>query len=150
MKVLKRSSKLFSEDEKKCIIESIVHAEDQTSGEIRVHLERRSRKNPYEAAKKIFEKLGMTNTKERNGILIYISVKDRKIAILGDKGINEKVPDGFWDNILEEIKSKFKEGRYCDGVCWGIELAGQKLKKYFPYSKADINELNDTISDSNT
>ncbi|MGA1864982.1 MAG: TPM domain-containing protein [bacterium] len=147
MKVLKRSNKFFSEDEKKCIIESIVHAEDQTSGEIRVHLERRSRENPYEAAKKIFEKLGMTNTKERNGVLIYISVKDRKIAILGDKGINEKVPDGFWNNILEEIKSKFKERRYCEGVCKGIELTGEKLKVYFPHSKTDINELSDTISE---
>ena len=147
MKVLKRSNKFFSGDEKKCIIESIGRAEDQTSGEIRVHVERRSSEDPYEAAKKIFEKLGMTNTKERNGVLIYISVKDRKIAILGDKGINEKVPDGFWDNILEEIKSKFKEGRYCEGVCWGIELAGQKLKTYFPHSKADKNELSDTISE---
>jgi uncharacterized membrane protein len=94
----------------------------------------------------IFEKLGMHKTQLRNGVLFYLAVKDQKFAILGDAGINTKVPANFWDNIKEHMLLKFKEGGFAQGLEDGIRMAGKQLKQHFPYQSNDINELSDEIS----
>ena len=94
----------------------------------------------------MFKKLGMEKTAERNGVLFYLAVKDRKFAIIGDAGINAKVPEGFWDCISELLARNFKEGKFTEGLAEGILLAGKQLKKHFPYKKEDVNELSDEIS----
>ncbi len=117
-----------------------------TSGEIRIHIERKCKKDPYKEAVEAFEKLGMTRTDLRNGVLILVALDDHKFAIIGDTGINEKVPKGFWDETKALMIAHFKEGRIVDGIIEGISDAGQQLKQYFPFQSDTVNELKDDIS----
>jgi len=136
----------FSESEKSQIVEAIAHAENLTSGEIRVHLETKCSEDVLDRAAYLFEKLEMHKTELRNGVLFYISFEDHKLAILGDAGINATVPDGFWDEIKDLMINSFKKGDYCKGLSSGIQKAGEQLKTHFPVSKDDVNELSDEIS----
>lgn len=149
MKRSTKPSKFFTKEEKKTIENTIASAESITSGEIRVHVEEKSNQDIFTRAKEVFEKLGMTNTKERNGVLIYLALKNKQFSILGDIGINEKVQEGFWDDIKEEMQKLFKEDKFAQGICFGIERVGGKLKSFFPYRKDDINELSNEISEGN-
>ncbi len=139
-------SELFPEQEKARIKRAIELAEANTSGEIRVHVEGSCPEEVLDRAAYLFEKLEMHKTAQRNGVLFYLSVKDRKFAILGDAGINANVPAGFWDNIKETAIGFFREGRFAEGLAEGIRMAGEQLKQHFPYLKDDKNELSDEIS----
>ena len=88
----------------------------------------------------------MHRTAQRNGVLFYLAVADRKFAIIGDKGINEKVPEGFWDSIRDVMSRHFQKKEFTEGLCLGIEMAGEKLKAHFPYEEGDVNELSDDVS----
>lgn len=136
----------FSREEKTKIKQAILNAELDTSGEIRVHIENHCEDDARDRAAVVFEKLKMHNTKLRNGVLFYLAVKDRKFAILGDKGINAATGDDFWDRIKDKMKAEFSEGNYAEGLASGITMAGQQLKKHFPHQTDDINELSDEIS----
>ncbi|SOD96370.1 TPM domain-containing protein [Spirosoma fluviale] len=137
----------FTQDEQQRIVEAIRQAEKATSGEIRVHVEPHcAHADPVQRAIEVFAQLGMHQTKEQNGVLFYLAHTDRKFAILGDKGINAKVPDNFWESTKELLRSHFKAGHYAEGLSLGIERAGQQLKQYFPYASDDVNELADDIS----
>ncbi|MBD3223870.1 MAG: TPM domain-containing protein [Caldithrix sp.] len=136
----------FNKQEKEKIVQAIKDAEKETSGEIRVHLESRCKTEPLDRAVKIFQKLKMHRTELRNGTIIYLAVNDRKFAIFGDQGINEKVPENFWDDIRENMQRHFKQGAFVAGLTQGIEAIGRKLKTYFPYQSDDVNELSDEIS----
>ncbi|SHE99807.1 TLP18.3, Psb32 and MOLO-1 founding protein of phosphatase [Mariniphaga anaerophila] len=138
--------KYFSEEDKLKITNAIRVAETNTSGEIRVHIEKNCKGNVLDRAAYIFEKLEMHKTQLRNGVLFYLAVADHKFAILGDAGINQKVPDSFWEEIKNEMALKFKEGNFTDGISVGIKKAGEQLKQHFPYQKDDVNELSDEIS----
>lgn len=137
---------IFSKEEKAKIIQAIKDAELETSGEIRLHLESRCKGNALERTVQVFEKLKMHETQLRNGTLIYLAVKDHKFAIFGDEGINEIVPDDFWEDVKDEIGQHFNKGKFADGISRGIFLIGEKLKEFFPYQDDDINELPDNIS----
>jgi uncharacterized membrane protein len=139
----------FSEEKKAGIKRAIEVAEMNTSGEIRVHLENTCKKNVFDRAVDIFEKLEMHKTKLRNGILFYVAVKDRKFVIIGDVGINSKVHEGFWDSIKETVFEFFKADKIPEGLMEGIRLAGEKLKEYFPYESSDVDELSNDISYGN-
>lgn len=136
----------FSREERADIKQAILNAELDTSGEIRVHIENHCKEDVMDRAADVFEKLKMHATAQRNGILFYLAVKDRKFAILGDKGINASVPDDFWDEIREVMIKAFSEGNFSEGLIDGITKSGQRLKKHFPYHSDDINELSDEIS----
>ena len=138
--------KFFSEKEKQKIIDSIQSAEKKTSGEIRIHLEKNVGKNVYQRAVKIFNKIGMGKTVQKNGVLIYLATSSRKFVILGDSGINKIVPDNFWKDVATLMSQHFSEGKFCDGICEGVKLVGEKLKSHFPYASDDVNELSDNIS----
>jgi uncharacterized membrane protein len=138
--------KYFSEEDRQIIIDAIRAAEFNTSGEIRVHLEKNCKGDVLDRAAYIFEKLEMHKTELRNGVLFYLAAEDRKFAILGDAGINHKVEDNFWEEIKIVMSGYFKDGEFAKGLSLGIEKAGEKLKEYFPYKKEDINELPDEIS----
>ena len=139
--------KFFTDEENNQIVECIKKAECETSGEIMVHVERRCWGSPEQKAVKVFEKTGMAHTRERNGVLIYLALSSKKFAIIGDKGINEKVPFGFWDETVQKMQEFFKKGLFADGVRAGIEDAGRKLREFFPYRRGeDKNELSDDIS----
>ena len=94
----------------------------------------------------LFQKLGMTQTELRNGVLIYLAIKDHKFAIIGDSGINQLVAADFWNETKETMLSLFKEGKFADGLSKGILMAGEQLKANFPYQSDDVNELSDEIS----
>ena len=138
--------KFFTKEEEERIINAIKQAEKQTSGEIRVHIAKRILGDPVKAAIKIFEKIGMTNTKERNGVLILIGLKSKKIAVIGDKGIHQKVGEHFWNDVIKIITEEFKKGNFVEGLEKGILKIGEKLKEFFPYKQDDVNELPDEIS----
>ncbi len=138
--------KYFTEENKLHISNAIRVAETNTSGEIRVHIEKHCKGDVLDRAAYIFDKLEMQKTKLRNGVLFYLAFGDRKFAILGDAGINSKVPDNFWENIKENLLVKFKEGLFAEGLSEGIIEAGRQLKEHFPYQKDDVNELPDDIS----
>ncbi len=128
------------------IVQAIKEAELNTSGEIRVHLESKCASDPLKRAVYIFNYLRMYNTKARNGVLVYVAVESRKFAIIGDAGINNIVPDNFWDSIKAGMAAAFSAGDYVGGISGAIKEAGASLKKYFPYQSDDINEQPDEIS----
>lgn len=138
--------KFFTPQEKEDITIAIKNAELDTSGEIRVHIEESCKGDARDKAAYIFEKLEMQKTEQRNGVLFYLALKNRKFAILGDAGINSVVPENFWDEIRDIMLNHFRENNFVDGLVEGITLAGQQLKKHFPYQKDDVNELSDEIS----
>lgn len=136
----------LTEEEKKSIVAAIREAELNTSGEIRVHLENHCKKDVLDRAAEVFATLHMHETELRNGVLFYLALKDHRLAILGDKGLNNKVPEHFWEDIRDLMITRFKEGKYAEGLAEGIRMAGQQLKSHFPYQADDRNELSDDIS----
>lgn len=138
--------KHFTEEDQLKITNAIRVAENNTSGEIRVHIENHCAGDVLDRAAYLFEKLEMHKTELRNGVLFYLAVEDRKFAILGDAGINHVVPEDFWESTKEVVIGKLKEGKYADGLAEGIVKAGEQLKTHFPHQSDDINELSDEIS----
>jgi uncharacterized membrane protein len=141
-----KASSFFTKEQQALILASVREAEKATSGEIRVHIESSFKGDVLDRAAWVFNKLGMQKTAERNGVLFYLAVTDRKFAIIGDAGINAKVPAGFWDNISLLLQKNFKENKFTEGLSEGILLAGKQLKAHFPYTEDDVNELSDEIS----
>lgn len=139
----------FTTIEKQRIRQAILEAEMKTTGEIQVHLERHARRPLAERAAEVFDILRISNTKARNGVLFYLAVKDHQFAVLGDIGIDEAVPDGFWDQIRAHMENLFRQGRFTDGLCEGIRMTGEQLARYFPFTRDDKNELPDDISFGN-
>jgi uncharacterized membrane protein len=137
---------LFTNEEKDLIKKAIINAELDSSGEIRVHIENYCKEDVLDHAAYIFEKLGMAKTEQRNGILFYLAVKDHKFAVIGDVGINAVVEETFWEELRNLMATYFQRGEFSEGLAKGIAKTGQKLKKYFPYHRNDINELSDEIS----
>lgn len=133
-------------DQEQAIIEAIKTAEKNTSGEIRVHIEKITEKPSMERALEVFYYLEMDKTILRNGVLLYIAVESKKVAILGDEGINAKVSSNFWDNEIELVISYFAKGQFAKGIELAIVEVGNRLKEYFPYQSDDSNELSDEIS----
>jgi len=130
------------------VITAIQEAESNTSGEIRVHLEKRSEKDHFARAKEVFDELGMNQTDLRNGVLIYVAIEDHVFYIIGDKGINDLVEDDFWDCTRDTMLTHFKSGRFKEGLIAGILKAGERLKEFFPDNGKNENELCDTVSRS--
>ena len=128
------------------IKQAVADAELDTSGEIRVHIERRCNGDVLDRGAYLFEKLGMHKTDKRNGVLFYLAIDDHKFAILGDAGINTVTPEDFWDVIKDKMQDEFIEGRFTEALAWGIREAGTQLKEHFPYQDDDVNELPDEIS----
>ena len=128
------------------VIAAIGVAEKNTSGEIRVHIEKQTSVAAIDRAMEVFRTLNMENTQERNGVIIYVAVKSHQFAIYGDKGINEKVADDFWDCTKDLMAKHFQNGNFKQGLIEGILNAGEQLKKHFPYQDNDSNELTNEIS----
>lgn len=128
------------------IVGSIQQAEKNTSGEIRVHVDFKCKGDVLQTAAAYFEKLNMHKTNERNGVLIYVATTDHVFAIIGDEGINKKVPENFWNDVKDGMLDLFKQNRLVEGICYGVAQAGEKLKLFFPYRNDDKNELSDEVT----
>ena len=136
----------LTNDEEQEIIEAIRLAENETSGEIRVHIEKSTSIAHFDRALEVFHELGMDETSLQNGVLFYFAVDDKNFVICGDKGINDLVDDNFWDSTKDIMATQFRSGNFKQGIVDGILSAGQQLKKYFPWSAGDTNELSNEIS----
>ena len=137
---------LFNSKDQKLIREAIEAAEKQTSGEIRVCVEKKCNQDTLDRATDCFKKLSLDKTAQRNGVLIYIAIDDKKFAILGDTGIHQVVPVDFWHTTKETMRNHFKQNQLIEGIIHGIKMAGEKLEIYFPYLVDDKNELPDDIA----
>jgi len=136
----------LTKEEEQEIVEAIRMAEKNTSGEIRVHIEKTTSMDAYERAMEVFHQLKMDETELQNGVLIYLAVEDRHFVICGDKGINDVVQHDFWDCTRDIMVTEFKKGDFKQGLIDGITRAGEQLQKYFPWQQGDTNELSNEIS----
>ncbi|RDC54861.1 TPM domain-containing protein [Pedobacter chinensis] len=136
---------LFSDLEQDKIAKAIADAENTTSGEIRIAIDKHCAGDPFERATEYFAQLDMDKTAQRNGVLIYLAHADHKFAIIGDSGINRVVPENFWETTKIAMSAHFAKGDLADGIIAGIALAGEKLALFFPPQKGDINELPNSI-----
>lgn len=137
---------LFNEEEQHRISHAVTLAENRTSGEIRVCVESNCPEEPMDRAAYYFQKLNMHQTALENGVLIYLAVEDKQFAIIGDQGINRKVPEDFWEVTKNKMLAHFKRNELVEGIIAGIQSAGEQLKHYFPVAQNDINELpNDLV-----
>ncbi len=143
------SSEFLSKEQKILVENAIKEAERNTSGEIRVHIETEIKGDVLDRAAYLFEYLSMHKTAQRNAVLFYLATKSRKFAILGDAGINAKVPADFWDQIKESMGAAFAQEKFAEGLSQAILTAGQQLKTHFPYLKDDVDELSNDISFGN-
>jgi uncharacterized membrane protein len=141
-----KPSQFFTKEQKQLVTDAIKEAELNTSGEIRIHIESSCKEDVLDRAAYMFEKLAIHKTELRNGVLFYLSLNDKKFAILGDAGINAVTPENFWEEIKETIINHFKKNEFDLGLSTGIKMAGQALKEHFPYQQDDVNELSDEIS----
>ena len=136
----------LSKEEEQEIVEAIRIAEKNTSGEIRVHLEQTTTLDAYDRALAVFQELKMDETELKNGVLIYLAIKDRTFVICGDQGINDVVPNDFWDCTRDIMVTQFRAGNFKQGLIDGILRAGEQLQQYFPWKEGDTNELSNEIS----
>jgi len=138
----------FSKFDSERIVRAIADAERKSSAQIRVHVTRRAPEDLAQRAERRFRLLGMTNTAEHNGVLIYIAPRARKFRILGDVAIHEKCGDDFWKDVASAMEGFFRKGEFTEGVIHGIERVGEVLAAHFPRSgKEVVNELPDEIDE---
>lgn len=138
---------LTSKEEEEIVL-AIRQAERNTSGEIRVHIEKTSTTSHYDRALEVFHMLKMFNTQQQNAVLIYIAVDDHKFVIYGDKGINKVVPKNFWETTKEAMQKQFEQRNFKQGIINGVLKAGKELQTHFPWTIDDENELTNEISKS--
>ncbi len=143
------SGTFLSAEQQAQIVTAIREAEGKSSGEIKVYFEKNCRKDLLDRAVEIFHKLKMEQTALKTGVLIYIAYGDRVFAIIGDSGINEKVPAGFWESTKTLMEGYFREEKFTEGLLKGIKLAGEQLSQFFEISGNDTNEISDDIIISN-
>ena len=143
---MEESEEFLTHEEEQEIVAAIQLAEKETSGEIRVHIEKQTPIDPFDRAMEVFELLKMGETQLKNGVLIYLAVNNRSFIICGDRGINEVVPANFWDSTKVAMAAQFKQGKFKQGLIDGIICAGQQLKAHFPCLENNTNELSNDIS----
>lgn len=141
-----KTEDFLTAEQEQTIIKAIQNAEKNTSGEIRVHIEKNTDKPPMQRALEVFYLLKMDATELKNGVLFYVAFESKKFALIGDEGIHNKVPENFWDSSKEMVLSHFAKSNFAEGLVLAIAEVGNKLKEFFPYQKNDVNELPDEIS----
>ncbi len=142
-----KQKEFFAVEEKERIVEAIRAAEARTSGEVRVFVESRCRfVDPLDRAQEIFFQLKMNETELHNGVLIYVAVKDKQVAVFGDEGIHQKVGEPYWNDVLKKMLFSFRQNNIASGIQQCVHEIGEALLFYFPYNKdTDKNELPDDI-----
>jgi uncharacterized membrane protein len=140
-------SLLQPEDHAK-VIQAIADAEARSSGQIRVHLHHRAVRDPIEAGRRVFEKLGMTATTEKNGVLIFVAPRSRNFAVLGDSGIHEKCGDEFWSDAAAAMSDHFRRRDFAGGIVETVRRVGDALAAHFPRREGAIDELPNEIDEN--
>jgi uncharacterized membrane protein len=137
---------LIIPEEQNRLLDKIARIEKRSSGEVRIHVTARRVEDPLEAARRIFTSLGMTRTKRRNGVLVFLSLPSRRFAIVGDQGIDQVTPADYWDRLRDTLTEHFYAGSYCDGLLEILNRVESVLIEHFPYEEGDVDELPDDIS----
>lgn len=127
------------------IVAAIREAELRSSGEIRVFITRHRPAEILSAARSAFTRLGMTATRERNGVLIYVAPAVRQFAIIGDEGIHARCGQEFWDHVAAEMTAHLRGARFTEAIVAGIRQAGEELARHFPRAADDRDELPDDV-----
>ncbi|MBZ0179415.1 MAG: TPM domain-containing protein [Melioribacteraceae bacterium] len=140
----------FSDDDFLRISDKIKQAELKTSGEIRVSVKEnkpllKSKKTIKDLAEEEFYNLGMDKTRDKTGILLYISLKEKAFQILADSGINQKVEPNTWDELKDQLQKNFSDGKFTDGIIETIGAMGTILSEHFPIEQDDTNELSNKV-----
>ncbi|MGH9458998.1 MAG: TPM domain-containing protein [Thermoanaerobaculia bacterium] len=143
-----KQKELLSSIDKEAVVAAIAQAESACSGEIRVHIDPSAHGREVRfLAERTFERLGMTKTDLRNGVLIYIAAKQQQFAVIGDRGIHEKVGPEFWEAVAAHMVEHFRKGEFTDGVVDAVREVGEQLARHFPHAgEKDVNELSNQIS----
>jgi uncharacterized membrane protein len=143
----KKTADFFSPAEREEISKAITEAEKKTSGEIRVYVEGQCPEdNPLIRAQTIFAQLNMQATEARNGVLIYLAMNDRRLAVYGDEGIHARVGEDWWQQEINGLISRFQQQEFVTGLVTMINDIGGALRTHFPYDeKGDRNELPNEI-----
>ena len=136
----------LSDQDLEAIVRAVVEAEGRTSAEIRVHLDHSCPADALPQAIKVFQRLGMHRTAARNGVLVYLSITDRKLAVIGDKGIHERVGDAYWRGLVDAVRERLGQPQSRDGVIHAVSELGASLGRHFPSRPGDANELRDDVS----
>lgn len=138
----------FSKIDEPRIVEAIRSAELRSRGEIRVHITEKAVSDVMKEAAATFERLGMTVTAERNGVLVFVAPRSQKFAVLGDSGITSRAGTSVLDEIASSMSTAFRQGRFTDGLAEAVERAGELLSRHFPRVEGgrDQDELSNTIS----
>ena len=141
-----KPERFLTAEQQEIVVAAVRLAEKDTSGEIRIHIDGECATEPMSRAQEVFGKLGMHKTRLRNGVLIYLACNTKVFAIVGDKGINDIVPENFWEDAASLMRMRFRKGMYTEGLSETAIMIGEKLKEHFPYEPDDINEQPDEIS----
>jgi uncharacterized membrane protein len=136
----------LSEDDLAAVTRAVALAEARTSAEVRVHLDHSCAGDALQRAIKVFEKLGMHKTAARSGVLVYISVTDRKLAVIGDKAIHERVGEAYWQGLVAAVRERLRRQQSRDGLIHALAEVGRELERHFPRRPGDKNELSDDVS----
>jgi len=139
-------NKMFTEEDLELIRGAVEGVQQRSSGKVRVRVEKKAGRHPLKKAKEAFVLMGMKDMPDRNGVLFYVSVADRKFAVLGDDGINEKVPVSFWENVKDAVIAKLSEGDFAIGLMGGINLVSEKLAEFFPDEKEEPENVVSPVS----
>jgi uncharacterized membrane protein len=142
-----KKKSFFNEEDNRLVVKAIRHAEQRTSGEVRVFVESRcSWVDAIDRAAEIFFTLKMEKTEQRNAVLVYVAVKDRQLAVFGDEGIHNKVGTEYWNKLVGEMLATFSGSNYAKGIAECVIQIGDALHTNFPFDKStDKNELPDEI-----
>jgi uncharacterized membrane protein len=138
--------RFMSEADLEAVRHAISEAEAGTSAEIRVHLDHRCPGDAMARAMAVFERLGMHRTAARHGVLVYVAIADRKLAVIGDRGFHERVGETYWQRLVADVLAHFREERPRDGFLHAVAELGARLRQHFPRGPDDRNELSDEVS----
>jgi uncharacterized membrane protein len=138
--------RFLAPDDLEAVSRAVARAEAGTSGEVRVHLDARCPGDPMARAVEVFERLGMTRTALRNGVLVYVAIEDHKLAVIGDAGVHERVGPAYWTGLRDTLIGQLREGRARDGLVAAVRDIGEVLHRHFPRAPDDRNELPDDVS----
>lgn len=143
----KKRPEIFTDQDQEKIVQVIAEQEKRTSGEIRLYVEPKcAYMDPVDRAREVFAELKMDQTKDRNGVLIYIAYADKQLAIFADEGIYTAMGSEFWNAEVKKILSEFSAHHFVDGVLEIISDVGSALINKFPYNgDTDRNELSNDI-----
>lgn len=143
-----RIADVLSDGGNELIEKAVAEAESCTSGEVVVRLKQSvdtTAQTVREAAFEEFLRLGVKETRLRNGILLFIALDQQQVELIADEGIYKVVPQGTWQRVVDIITLGFRAGVPAHAIVMGVKLISDLLSSHFPPLPTDTNELSDRV-----